>query len=935
MKPSNLCAFPRITRWDAAGLFVILAVVLLLNASIFFFSHIPLDEDSLLFFYPLRSLHSDSDLGFWNPYQFCGFPRDANTQSQILYPPNLITWFCSPARAYSLLLVVHLFLGGGLFYVLLRCFRLTETASLFGALAFSVSTFWRCKITNLGMLEGIAWVPAILLFFLFALEYRHWIYAVVSALFFALMIFAGVPHTVVYTTIFLLILVVFYSFANPKFTVRYFGYLLWTLVGALFLTLFIWLPALLYAPQTGRLQLKLNEALVGALGWNEIWRTFLGGLSQPEISRCDPWESTCYFGVTALFFVPMGWKAIPGRLRYGLTAAFLFSVLCTLGKNGGLFVWLYNVVPGWSFLNLPNRSLLIAAMILPIFAAFGLERIFQNAKPSIQKVIALAVVSGIGVVIVGIVLIQNSWAWTSLIYTALTTTFQPESLTPVQWSGFHFVFWLAITGLVMIPLYIKGSQSSLVVVLLSLLIVAQSIQYSQRLFLQTTSPDYFEPPKVVELLKERMSEEPGRVCAYTPYIDNPSDVRINNIQSTLAHRLPEVFRVYGIQGYDPFYPKRYAELIRAWAGQNEAVDPVRKLRVANLPQHMLDFLGVRYVVGFPSQENHFRGGFEIRQPDSAHSPFDEPKTISSFSVRWLTAGGLFVQQGEEVGSVHLLANDERIESYPIRMGIEIANSILRINHQRARHRAANIYRWFPFPTYGGYMNVQQYRTVFPVDSPGQVDAIAFEWNTPNATLGIRQIDYRTPNETGLRLISDENELPLYENPDAFGPVYLSRHVLRYSQVDEIVKSFENLQPDQDIPVFLSQEQEHVFDTSLIAGTRDEQSSISVTRPHSDEMIIDVESQFDCLLVIQENYSPNWQAKIGRETVSLLRANHTFMALPISKGEHQITLTYIPRFFYVVSSISGATLIVFLIFIFMHYNTFRMACEKAEPLVVTE
>ena len=98
-------------------------------------------------------------------------------------------------------------------YWLLRGLRLTPEAAFFGALVFALSTFWRCKITNLGLLEGISWIPGLLFYLLLSLETGSWVARLTAGLLFSLVVLAGVPHTVIYTFILLLLVTLGYSFA--------------------------------------------------------------------------------------------------------------------------------------------------------------------------------------------------------------------------------------------------------------------------------------------------------------------------------------------------------------------------------------------------------------------------------------------------------------------------------------------------------------------------------------------------------------------------------------------------------------------------------------------------------------------------------------------------------------------------------------------------
>nr|HQH73282.1 hypothetical protein [bacterium] len=443
------CEIPRLGRRDFYHAALLLLAIVGFHHAIALEGQIPLDEDSLLFFYPLRALHADPFVQFWDPYLFCGFPRDANPQSQILYFPNLIFLFLPPAAGYPILLIGHLFLGAGLMYWLLRGLRLTPEASFFGALVFALSTFWRCKITNLGLLEGISWIPGLLFYLLLSLETGSWVARLTAGLLFALVILAGVPHTVIYAFILLILVTLCYSLGAGiayRSSLVTFGAVSAT---AALLTLGMGLPAFLYLPETARAHLELPEALNGAIHWTDIWKVFLGGLSQPEISRHDPWEGTCYLGATALFFLPAGWMAMPARLCRSLLALILFAVLCTLGRDGGLFVLLYKTVPGWDTINLPNRSLLLAAAAMPIFCAFGLQRLLGYRPCSAWLRWGVPFLALTGLTAAGAITWLHPWAGTTLIYSGLTRTFQFDSLTGGQWALLIFGLWTSVTALLL------------------------------------------------------------------------------------------------------------------------------------------------------------------------------------------------------------------------------------------------------------------------------------------------------------------------------------------------------------------------------------------------------------------------------------------------------------------------------------------------------
>ncbi|MEO0085002.1 MAG: YfhO family protein [candidate division WOR-3 bacterium] len=65
-----------------------------------------------------------------------------------------------------------------------------------------------------------------------------------------------------------------------------------------------------------------------------------------------------------------------------------------------------------------------------------------------------------------------------------------------------------------------------------------------------------------------------------------------------------------------------------------------------------------------------------------------------------------------------------------------------------------------------------------------------------------------------------------------------------------------------------------------------------------------------ILVLSENWQPDWQARVDGAPVRILRAFHTFRAIPLQPGDHDIELRYDSRYFRLGSIISlGAFLLL--------------------------
>lgn len=925
----NIVSIPVFQKRDLLYLVLLSILVLCSQPSISFYRSLPLDEDTLLFFYPLRYLHHDPQVGLWDPYLFCGFPRDANPQSQLLYVPNLLFYWFPPEIVFPYFIIGHLFIGGACMILLLRGLKLSPEAAFFGATAFVLSTFWRCKITNLGLLEGICWVPGFIFFYALCLETQKSIPVICASFLFALVILAGVPHTVVYTLIFMGIITLGFLVRSkhpPKSIILKFGS---TLLLTALLTIGMWFPALLYYPESSRSAIPLAEALEGSIPWYDIWKVFLGGLTQPHISRCDPWEGACYIGATALFFIPFGWPILPLRLQLIILLSILVSILFTLGGDGGLFPLLYTFAPGWNALNLPNRALLMAAICLPILGAFGFQRISANDQGHPCKPWILLSVSAICFGLFLFWMNTLPHAWITLRHSALTDTFQSEFMSDAMWAIVSLSMWVGLSAF-LVFLYCKKLLNRHVLLASTILLLsAQAIQYSPRLFLQTTTTDFYSLPVSVKSTIDSIRDTGYRTTSFIPMVDRGDDVRMRYIQTGFFHRLPEVFGIHEIQGYDPLYPRSYGELIRAWAGQSRQTHTLRTIRLDRYSPSLMNFLSVRYIVGFPNQDILYTGQSVEQDGIGTLSTSLQPaREIDSIHIRWLLAGASEAPHGLEVARVHVMHASETLQTFSAKAGIHVANYLIDPDEFPSRHAPAETYRWFPIPSSFGYLRVRQYLATFPLEKPVKTDRLSIECLIPSIRYVIQEVGVNRSINRPLSTIATLDGIPMLENEAAFPPAYLSRKVVSYSLLDELISHIDNLQPDDEKPVFFNQNDEITFETSPVdLSIRND--TVAYRRIHSDRIQIDTKSQYDGLLVVNESYSPNWKATVDDLPVPVYRANHTFMAIPIPMGSHRVELHYLPLPFYICTSISGAVCCLLLTLLLMYPNQWLYPASTIE------
>ncbi len=67
-----------------------------------------------------------------------------------------------------------------------------------------------------------------------------------------------------------------------------------------------------------------------------------------------------------------------------------------------------------------------------------------------------------------------------------------------------------------------------------------------------------------------------------------------------------------------------------------------------------------------------------------------------------------------------------------------------------------------------------------------------------------------------------------------------------------------------------------------------------------------------MLVVSDNYHPNWEATIDGDAVEIVRANYVWRAVPVPAGEHDVEFTYHSAPVAIARVISGGSLLILLV-----------------------
>lgn len=162
-----------------------------------------LQADGVLQFYVWRDLVFESwrngRVPQWNPYELCGTPLLANSQSAALYPPHVLAGLMHlpTALAVTWLAWFHLALAGVGAYWLCRALGARILGGLASGLGFSLSAFMVLWTGLPSVISTVAWMPWVLASVLSCLDVRRnpgrgaWGGPVLLAFSVAMMLLAG------------------------------------------------------------------------------------------------------------------------------------------------------------------------------------------------------------------------------------------------------------------------------------------------------------------------------------------------------------------------------------------------------------------------------------------------------------------------------------------------------------------------------------------------------------------------------------------------------------------------------------------------------------------------------------------------------------------------------------------------------------------------
>lgn len=562
----------------------------------------PLMYDSVGQFYPWRKFAADSvHLGIiplWNPYQFCGTPFLANSQSAVLYPGSLLHYILGPRLAAGWSALLHLVLAATFMWLFLRGLGLSTTAGALGGIGYAFST-WQISWLHLPtFLATSCWLPLVLWLVCRLYAGGGWI-----APGFALGMTLLAGHLqIAFYVLFAAGLMAAYLAAGrlrtrqPLVAARGMGLFIVSLILAGMLAAPQVMPAWELSRQSHRTVPPSAQGYQAytayAVSANALSTLFMpdlfgnpsaGDLPYFGTSRGGMYfnyaEGALYVGLPTLFLAVYALlrRRQPGRLLPFFGGLALLALLIALGTAVDALFYFY--VPGFGQSGSPGRALVLWAFALSALAALGYEKLtHDNATPIKTAGIAVAIVASLAAV----TLAMGTSAALS-IYPAAAEAWRN------QWPRQAALFALS-TGTVLALATGKmrtGWMTLLPLALLTVDLFATGFHYNP----SATPVDVYPTTQSLRLLQQRARHE--RIMPIN------TDWRFSGPQAILPPNGATVFGLRDVQGYDSLFPGRYKAFMNRLAGPGQDSSPpeVGNMVFAKMadPQWAAQ-AGVRYIL---------------------------------------------------------------------------------------------------------------------------------------------------------------------------------------------------------------------------------------------------------------------------------------------------------------------------------------------------
>ena len=508
---------------------------------------------------------------FWNPYQFSGNLHLANFQSAVFTPFNLLFIIFSLADAWSLLILLQPLLAGLFAYLYVRKISVSKLGSLISATSFMFGGFIVCWMGYGTMSYAILYLPLLLFGIESYFGSKNKFSALIIVISVPLSFFSGHFQTSLY------LLLVSTLYIGHKYLMTRKGkttvLVLLFIIAGLVLSAIQIIPSIKFYEQSVRSEIYSK---VEVIPWNYIVSLIAPDFFGNPVTRND-WfghyaEWAGFAGVIPLFLAFLSlFRKKKGTIIYFFLFLSLFSLL--LAYNTFLVDILvrlkFPVISTSAF----SRIIVLFSFAVSVLSGFGFDflSLAWTSKQEIKKLVFY--------LIFWLSLIFFVWSLLFANNIMFSDKFDFEKLSVAKRNFIFPTIILLIIAVFSLAGFIKSKAvKTAIPVLIILLSVFDLLRFSLK-WMPFEEKKYLYPEiQVLTFLSQNAS--------------------FNRVFGNIGNEGLAPFGLYGIEGYDPLYIRRYGQFIVSLSDGRIRDSSRSEVRIDKNGEHTkkgLDLLGVKFI----------------------------------------------------------------------------------------------------------------------------------------------------------------------------------------------------------------------------------------------------------------------------------------------------------------------------------------------------
>ncbi len=187
--------------------------------------------------------------------------------------------------------------------------------------------------------------------------------------------------------------------------------------------------------------------------------------------------------------------------------------------------------------------------------------------------------------------------------------------------------------------------------------------------------------------------------------------------------------------------------------------------------------------------------------------------------------------------------------------------------------------------------------------------VKYVLNKVDSPISAEKADNQTFDNSIYKLIWQKSPWQIYENMNVLPRVFLAGGFVVESDKDKIVQMIFDDKLDIRDKIIL---EEDIFPRTEFSKDKNAEIKIETYKPN--KIVLRTKTSENMLLFLSDNYYPGWKVSVDGKNGKIYRADYSFRAVPIVKGEHEVIFSYYPESFDLGSKISLITLSLTMLFI---------------------